>query len=215
MNPAPLSKEKALNSKRGGVKINAAQVKKLREATLAPIMDCKAALQETRGNLEKAKELLRKKGLAHAKGLAGKETKEGLIYSYIHAGGKIGVLLEINSQTDFVARMDEFKDLAKDIAMQIAAMSPAYITREEVPQEATKKEEEIYREGVKGKPKGVIDKIVKGKMEKFYREVCLLEQPFIRNEKITVEEYLDSVMAKFKENIVIRKFVRYRLGEEL
>ncbi|MBA7684785.1 Elongation factor Ts [subsurface metagenome] len=196
------------------MKINAAQVKKLREATLAPIMDCKAALQETEGDLKKAKELLRKKGLAHAKGLAGKETKEGLIYSYIHAGGKIGVLLEINSQTDFVARTEEFKDLAKDIAMQIAALNPAYIIREEVPEEVVRKEEEIYRGGAKGKPKKVVDKIVKGKMEKFYKEVCLLEQPFIKDEKITIREYLDSVMAKFKENIVVRRFVRYKLGEE-
>ena len=196
------------------MKINAAQVKKLREATLAPIMDCKAALLETKGNLEKARELLRKKGLAHAKGLAGKETKEGLIYSYIHAGSKIGVLLETNSQTDFVARTDEFKDLAKDIAMQIAAMDPAYITREEVPEKVVRKEEEIYREGAKGKPKGVIDKIVKGKMEKFYKEVCLLEQPFIKDEQVTVKECLDSFIAKFKENIVVRRFVRYRLGEE-
>ncbi|MCK4648211.1 elongation factor Ts [bacterium] len=196
------------------MKINAAQVKKLREATLAPIMDCKAALLETKGNLEKARELLRKKGLAHAKGLAGKETKEGLIYSYIHAGSKIGVLLETNSQTDFVARTDEFKDLAKDIAMQIAAMDPAYITREEVPEKVVRKEEEIYREGAKGKPKGVIDKIVKGKMEKFYKEICLLEQPFIKDEQVTVKECLDSFIAKFKENIVVRRFVRYRLGEE-
>ncbi len=196
------------------MKINAAQVKKLREATLAPIMDCKAALLETKGNLKKARELLRKKGLAHAKGLVGQKTKEGLIYSYIHTGGRIGVLLEINSQTDFVARTDEFKDLTKDIAMQIAALNPAYIIREEVPEEVVRKEEDIYREGAKGKPKGVIDKIVKGKMEKFYKEVCLLEQSFIRDEKITVGEYLDSVIAKFKENIVIRRFVRYRLGEE-
>lgn len=197
------------------MKISATQVKKLRETTLAPIMDCKAALQETKGDLEKAKELLRKKGLAHAKGLAGKETREGLIHSYIHAGGRIGVLLEINSQTDFVARTDKFKDLAKDIAMQIAAMNPAYITREEVPQETTKKEEKIYREEAKGKPEKVVNKIVKGKMEKFFSQICLLEQPFIRDEKITVGEYLDSVMVKFKENIVVRRFVRYRLGKEL
>lgn len=197
------------------MKISAAQVKKLREATLAPIMDCKAALLETGGDLEKAKELLRKKGLAHAKGLAGKETREGFIHSYIHAGGRIGVLLEINSQTDFVARTDEFKALAKDIAMQIAALSPTYITREEVPEEVIKKEEEIYREEAKGKPERVVDKIVEGKMEKFFSQICLLEQPFIRDEKITVKEYLDSVMAKFKENIVVRRFVRYGLGEEL
>ncbi|MBU4128539.1 elongation factor Ts [bacterium] len=197
------------------MKINAAQVKKLRETTLAPIMDCKVALLETKGDLKKAKELLRKKGLAHARGLVGKATKEGLIYSYIHAGGKIGVLLEINSQTDFVARTDEFKNLARDIAMQVAAMNPSYIVRKELPEEVIRKEKEIYREGAKGKPKGVIDKIVEGKLEKFYREVCLLEQSFIKDEKITVKEYLDSIIAKFKENIVVRRFVRYRLGEEL
>lgn len=197
------------------MKISATQVKKLREATLAPIMDCKAALQETKGDLKKAKEILRKKGLAHAKGLVGKTTKEGLIYSYIHAGGRIGVLLEINSQTDFVARTEEFKNLAKDIAMQVAALSPVYIIREEVPEEVIKKEEEIYRGETKEKPENVVSKIVKGKMEKFFSQVCLLEQPFIRDEKITVKEYLDSVMAKFKENIVVRRFVRYRLGEEL
>ncbi len=204
-----------MNSKGGGMKISPSQVKKLREATLAPIIDCKAALQETKGNLEKAKELLRKKGLAHAKGLIGKRAGEGLIYSYIHARGRIGVLLEINSQTDFVARTDEFKDLARDIAMQIAAMNPTYIARGEVPEEVIKREEAIYRERAKGKPEEVVDKIVKGKMERFFREICLLEQPFIRDEKITVKEYIDSIMAKFKENIVVRRFVRYRLGEEL
>ncbi len=196
------------------MKISVAQVKKLRETTLAPVMDCKVALQETKGDMEKARELLRKKGLAHAKGLAGKVTKEGLVYSYIHTGGKIGVLVEINSQTDFVARTDKFKNLAKDVAMQIAALNPAYISREEVPEEMLKKEEGIYREGTQGKPEKVVDKIVKGKMEKFFSQVCLLEQPFIKDEKITVKEYLDSFVAKFKENIVVRRFVRYRLGEE-
>jgi elongation factor Ts len=196
------------------VKISATQVKKLRETTLAPIMDCKTALLETKGDLEKAKELLRKKGLAHAKGLIDKKASAGLIYSYIHTGGNIGVLVEINSQTDFVARTDEFKNLAKDVAMQIAAMSPDYIIRKEVPEEVVRKEEEIYREEAKGKPGKVIDKIVKGKMEKFFSQVCLLEQPFIKDEKVTVKEYLDSLIAKFKENIVVRRFVRYRLGEE-
>ena len=196
------------------MKISATQVKKLREATLAPIMDCKTALLETKGDLEKAKELLRKKGLAHAKGLIDKQASEGLIYSYIHAGGKIGALVEINSQTDFVARTDEFKNLAKDIAMQIAAMNPDYIIRKEVPEKIVRKEEEIYREEAKGKPEKVVDKIVKGKMEKFFSQICLLEQPFIKDEKITVKEYLDSLIAKFKENIVVRRFVRYRLGEE-
>ena len=167
------------------------------------------------GDLKKAKELLRKKGLAHARGLVGKATKEGLVCSYIHAGGKIGVLLEINSQTDFVARTDEFKNLAQDIAMQIAAMDPSYIVRKDVPEEIIRKEKEIYKEGAKGKPEGVIDKIIGGKLEKFYQEVCLLEQPFIKDEKITVKEYLDSVIAKIKENIVVRRFVRYRLGEKL
>jgi len=169
------------------MKISAAQVKKLRETTLAPIMDCKTALLETKGDLEKAKELLRKKGLAHAKGLTDKKASDGLIYSYIHTGGKIGVLVEINSQTDFVARTDEFKNLAKDIAMQIAAMNPSYIVRKDVPEK---------------------------KMEKFFSQICLLEQPFIKDEKVTVKEYLDSLIAKFKENIVVRRFVRYRLGEE-
>lgn len=197
------------------MKISADQVKKLREATLAPILDCKTALQEAEGDLQKAKKLLRKKGLAHAKGLVGKRATEGLVYSYIHAEGKIGVLVEINSQTDFVARTDEFKSLAKDVAMQIAAMSPAYIACKEVPEEVIKKEEEIYREGAKGKPEKVVDKIVKGKTEKFFSQICLLEQPFIRDEKVTIKEYLDSFIARFKENIVIRRFIRYRLGEEL
>ena len=196
------------------MKIDASQVKKLREATLAPIMDCKAALLEAKGDLKKAKELLRKKGLAQARTVTGKVTKEGLVYSYVHTGGRIGVLLEINSETDFVARTDEFKSLAKDIAMQAAALNPAYIAREEVPGKVIAKEKEIYRERAKGKPKGVIDRIIQGKLEKFYQEACLLEQPFIRDEKITVREYLESVMAKFKENIVVRRFVRYKLGEE-
>jgi len=196
------------------VQICATQVKKLRETTLAPIMDCKTALLETKGDLAKAKELLRKKGLAHAKGLIDKKASDGLIYSYIHTGGKIGVLVEINSQTDFVARTNEFKNLAKDIAMQIAAMNPDYIIRKEVPKEVVRKEEEIYREEVKGNPGKVVDKIVKGKMEKFFSQICLLEQPFIKDEKVTVKEYLDSLVAKFKENIVVRRFVRYRLGEE-
>ena len=196
------------------MKIDASQVKKLREATLAPIMDCKAALLEAKGDLKKAKELLRKKGLAQARRVMGKVTKEGLVYSYVHTGGRIGVLLEINSETDFVARTDEFKKLAKDIAMQATALNPAYIAREEVPGKVIAKEKEIYRAGAKGKPKGVIDRIVQGKLEKFYQETCLLEQPFIRDEKITVREYLESVMAKFKENIVVRRFVRYKLGEE-
>jgi elongation factor Ts len=196
------------------VKINASQVKELREATLAPIMDCKAALVEAKGDLKEAQVLLRKKGLSQAKGLASKTAKAGLIYSYIHTGGKVGVLLEINCETDFVARTDKFTELAKDIAMQIAALGPAYLTREEVPGEIIKKEEEIYREGIKGKPEGVIDKIVKGKLEKFYKDVCLLEQVFIKDDKLMVKDYLESAIAQFKENIVVRRFIRYKLGEE-
>jgi elongation factor Ts len=192
-------------------------VKEIRDRTGAPFLDCKKALEETGGDFEKAIDLLRIKGLAKAAKKVGRETPEGIIASYIHAGGKIGVMVEVNCETDFVARNEEFQAFAKEIAMQIAATNPRFIRREDISEEIVAKEREILKAQVieSGKPENVADRIVDGKIEKFYEEVCLLEQPYIRDPKIKVRDLLNSLIAKIGENIVIRRFVRYQLGEPL
>jgi elongation factor Ts len=192
-------------------------VKDLRQRTGAGVMDCRTALQEAKGNIEGAIDYLRKKGLATAAKKAGRIATDGLVSSYIHAGGKIGVLVEINCETDFVARTDDFQTFVKNIAMQIAAANPQYIRREEVPPEVLEKERQIYRTQAldSGKPEKVIDKIVDGKVERFYSEVCLLEQTYIKDSDQTVREVLEAMIAKIGENISIRRFARFQLGEGL
>ena len=192
-------------------------VKDLRQRTGAGIVDCKAALQESKGNMEGAIEYLRKKGLATAAKKAGRIATEGLISSYIHAGGKIGVLVEINCETDFVAKTEEFHNFVKNMAMHIAAANPQFIRREDVPPEVLEKEREIYRTQAldSGKPAKVIDKIVEGKLERFFSETCLLEQTYIRDSDRTVKEVLDGMIGKLGENIAIRRFARFQLGEGL
>ncbi|MFZ5591634.1 MAG: translation elongation factor Ts [Bacillota bacterium] len=195
--------------------VTAAMVKELREKTGAGMMDCKKALAETGGDMEKAIDYLREKGLAAAAKKAGRVTAEGLVESYIHGAGKIGVLVEVNCETDFVAKTDEFKTLARDIAMQIAAARPEYVRREEVPEEVVAKEKEILaaQAANEGKPANIIARMVEGRLEKFYKEVCLLEQPFIKNPDITVQQLITEKIAKIGENISVRRFVRYELGE--
>ena len=195
--------------------INADLVKKLREKTNAPMMDCKKALEESNGDLETAIDILRKKGQIVALKKAGRCAKEGAIGSYIHLNSKIGVLLEVNCETDFVARNDDFKQFIKDVSMQIAATSPSYVSREEVPAHILEKEKSILKESVKNKPENVIEKIIQGKLEKFYSEVCLLDQPFVKNDKITIKEYLSELIGKIGENILVRRFVRFHVGEDI
>ncbi len=194
--------------------VSAKVIKELRERTGAGIMECKEALKEANGDIEKAIEILRKRGALKAEKKASRSANEGLIGAYIHAGGKIGVLVEVNCETDFVARTDEFQQLVKDIAMQIAAMSPEYISREDVPPEVIEKEKEIYREEAlrSGKPEKVVEKIVEGKLEKFYQEKCLLEQPFIKDESKRVKDLITEVIAKLGENIRVSRFVRFQVG---
>jgi elongation factor Ts len=196
--------------------IDASAVKDLRQKTGAGIMDCKRALKEAQGNVDKAVEFLRKKGLAEAAKRTGRSAHEGLVESYIHPGGRIGVLVELNCETDFVARTQEFKDLVKDISMHIAAANPQYLTREDVPEEVIQKEQEILRMQAleMGKPEKVVDRIVEGRMEKFFSEVCLLEQAYVKDLDVTVGELLTSLMGKIGERISIRRFTRYQLGEE-
>ena len=196
--------------------ITAEMVKKLREKTGAGMMDCKKALQDTDGDMEKAVDLLRTKGQAQMEKRAGKTAKEGLIGAYVHKpGGKIGVMVEVNCETDFVARTAEFEAFAKDIAMHVAAASPLYVTRDEVPAEALEREKKIYEQQAKdsGKPENVIDKIVDGKLGKYYSEVCLLEQQFVRDTDKTVQEVLDELIGKIGEKVVINRFARFQVGE--
>ncbi|WP_449241508.1 translation elongation factor Ts [Desulfoscipio gibsoniae] len=197
--------------------ITAAMVKELREKSGAGMMDCKKALLATDGNMEKAIDYLREKGLASAAKKSGRITAEGLVDSYIHAGGKIGVLLEVNCETDFVAKTDEFKELVRDIAMQIAAARPQYVTKEEVPENIVAKEKEILaaQAANEGKPAKIIEKMVEGRIEKFYKDICLLEQPFIKDTDKTVKQLVTEKIAKIGENISVRRFVRYELGEGL
>jgi len=192
-------------------------VKDLRQRTGAGVIDCKAALHETKGNVEAAIDYLRRKGLASAAKKAGRIATDGLVSSYIHAGGKMGVLVEINCETDFVAKTEEFQTFVKNIAMHIAAANPQYIRREEIPAEVIEKEKEIYRTQAleSGKPQKVIDKIVDGKLERFYSEVCLLEQTYVRDTDLTVKEVIDAMIAKVGENVTIRRFARFQLGEGL
>jgi len=191
-------------------------VKELRAKTGAGILDCQNALKETNLDIEKAIDLLRQKGLAAAQKKAGRETKEGLISSYIHAGSKIGVLVEINCETDFVARTDEFQALIKEVALQVAATNPTYIQREDVPADTIEREKAVYLGQAKemGKPEATWEKIVQGKMEKFYEVNCLLEQSFIKDPNITIKEILTGKIAKLGENISIARFTRYQLGQE-
>ncbi|HET6437506.1 MAG TPA: translation elongation factor Ts [Anaeromyxobacter sp.] len=197
--------------------VSAMLVKELREKTGAGMMDCKKALGETAGDFAKAEELLRKKGLARAQGKAARIATEGAVGSYIHMGGKIGVLLEVNCETDFVARTEAFRDLVKDLSMHIAAFSPLFVSREEVPQETVAKELEIAKAQVKDgkKPEAIIEKIAQGKLEKFYEQVCLLDQPFAKDDKKKVSEVVTEAVAKMGENIRVRRFVRFALGEGL
>jgi elongation factor Ts len=195
--------------------INASMVKQLREKTSAGIMDCKEALGETGGNMEKAVEYLRKKGLATAQKRAGRAMTEGVVESYIHMGGKIGVLVEVNCETDFVGKTEDFKQFARNVAMHIAATNPLGIQPEDLPPEVIEKEKDIYRSQAleMGKPEKMIDKIAEGKLGKFYKENCLLQQPYVREPDKTVADYLNEVIAKTGENITIRRFARFQLGE--
>jgi elongation factor Ts len=190
-------------------------IKELRERTGAGVLDCKKALEKTNGDIEKAVEELRKMGLAKADKKLDRETKEGIIEAYIHPGARLGVLVEVNCETDFVANTDEFKKLAHNLALQIAAMAPKYVKREDVPEEVIAKEKEILMEQLKreGKPENVIQKIVEGKMEKFYQENVLYEQQFFMQPEITVEEYIKQHIAKFSENIRVKRFARFKIGE--
>lgn len=197
------------------MEITAAQVKDLREKTGAGMMDCKKALTEANGNMEKAVEILRERGLAAAAKKAGRIAAEGVVESYIHMGGKIGVLVEINCETDFVAKTDEFKEFTRDIAMQIAAYNPLYVSREEIPAEDIEKEKVIYKQQAlnEGKPEHIAEKMVDGRIKSYFKEVCLLEQAFIKDGDKTVEELVNEKISKIGEKISIRRFVRYQLGE--
>lgn len=197
--------------------ITAAMVKELREATGAGMMDCKKALVENDGNMEKAIEYLREKGLAAAAKKAGRIAAEGIVTSYIHMGGKIGVLVEINCETDFVAKNEKFQELGKNIAMQIAASKPQYVSKEEVPAEVIEKEKEILKAQAlnEGKPEKVVEKMVEGRIEKYFKEICLLEQPYIKDSDKTVGQLIKEAIAEIGENINVRRFVRYEMGEGL
>ncbi|GLI36740.1 translation elongation factor Ts [Geobacter hydrogenophilus] len=197
--------------------ITAAQVNELRKATGAGLMDCKKALAETGGDHEKAIDYLRKKGLAAASKKAGRVASEGAVGSYIHAGGKIGVLVEVNCETDFVARNENFQAFVKDIAMHIAAAAPQYVRREEVTADVVEREKEIYRAKARetGKPENIIEKIIEGQVNKFYADICLLEQQYVKDSDKTVQQFLNETIASIGENISIRRFVRYALGEGL
>lgn len=195
--------------------ITAEMVKELRQRTGIGVMECKKALKESKGDIEKAILILRKKGYARAKDKMSRDTAEGIVGSYIHLNGKIGVLIEINCESDFVSRNDEFKELVKNIAIHIAASAPEYLSSEDIPLEVLKEEKEIIREQFKDskKPPEIIEKIVQGKISKFNEEVCLLDQPYIKDDKISIKELVTSHVAKFGENIRIKKFARFELGQ--
>jgi elongation factor Ts len=197
--------------------ITAEMVRKLREETGAGMMDCKIALTEANGDMEKAREGLRKRGLAAAAKKAGRTASEGVIGTYIHPGAKIGVMVEVNCETDFVARTPEFQSLVKDVAMHVAAASPQYVTKEEVPAQVLEKEKEIYKAqaAAQGKPAQVQDKIAEGKLKQFYSDFVLLEQPFVKDTQLTVGQLVASKIATLKENIVVRRFARFKVGEEV
>ena len=195
--------------------VNPALVKQLREKTSAGMMDCKRALVESGGDLAKAEDILRKKGIASASKKASRAAKEGVVASYIHLQGKVGVLVEINCETDFVAKNESFRDFVKDITLHIAAANPLYIGRDQVPHGTIERERSIYRDQVQGKPENVLERIVDGKLDKFFSSVCLLDQAFIKNPDQTVKELVASKISELGENIVIRRFVRYMVGEEI
>ncbi len=197
------------------MKVDLELIKELRARTGAGVLDCKNALIETEGDIEKAIEVLRKKGIAKAAKKVGRQTNDGVIMAYIHPGNRIGVLVEVNCETDFVARTEDFQKFAREIAIQIAAMSPVAVSRDSVPEEVLEKEKEIYREQAMsmGKPEHVVEKIVQSKLENFLKEKVLLEQPYFRDNKKTIEEFVKENIAKFGENITIKRFVRFELGE--
>lgn len=197
------------------MEISAAQVKELREKTGAGMMDCKAALKETAGNVQKAVEHLRKSGVLKAAKKAERATGEGIIASYVHAGAKLAVLVEINCETDFAARSDQFQEFAKGVAMHVAAQNPLVVSREELPADALDKERDIYREQAlkDGKPENIVGRIVDGRIEKYYAEVCLLEQPYVKDTDITIQDLITQTVAALGENIRIKRFVRMKLGE--
>lgn len=197
--------------------VTASMVKELRERTGAGMMDCKKALEKADGDIEKAIDILREKGLAAAAKKAGRITAEGIVGSYIHMGGRIGVLIEVNCETDFVAKTEEFKDFVKNMAMQVAASRPLYVSRDEVPGDVLEKEKQILRQQAinEGKPENIVDKMVEGRIEKFFKETCLLEQPYIRDPEVSVQQVLTETIAKIGENISIRRFARYEMGEGL
>jgi len=197
------------------VNISATQVKELREKTGAPMMDCKQALTEAKGDMEQAVVVLRKKGVSVAAKKAARVTSEGSVASYIHAGGKIGVLVEINCESDFVARTEDFKELVHDIAMHIAASDPKYVRKEDVTPEAYDREKDIFRAQAiaSGKPANIAEKMVEGKMAKFYEEVCLLEQPFIKDQTVSIAQLIAAKIGKLGENIAVRRFARFKVGE--
>ncbi len=196
-------------------KITAAMVKELRDQTGSGMMDCKKALAETDGDVEKALDFLRKKGLAKARKRAGRATSEGIIYSYIHAGSKIGVMVEMNCESDFVAKTEDFQEFAKNVAMHIAATDPAGLNPEDISPEVVERERDIYRSQAleQGKPENIVDKIVEGQVQKFYKESCLMSQAYIRDTKKTITEMVTETIGKIGENIQVKRFVRFQLGE--
>jgi elongation factor Ts len=196
--------------------VTADQVRELRERTGAGMMECKKALQETQGDFDKAVDVLRKSGIARAASRAGRAASEGVVEAYIHPGNRVGVLIEVNCETDFVARTDEFRDLVRNLAMQVAAAGAEFVRREDVPAERVEREREILKSQTEGqgKPTAILDKIVTGRLEKFYSEICLLEQPYIRDDKTTVGDLVRQASAKTGENIQVRRFARFRLGQE-
>ncbi len=195
--------------------ITAQLVKTLREKTNVGMMECKAALAEANGDLEAAETILRKKGIAKAEKKADRQAKDGIVASYIHLGGRVGVLIEVNCETDFVAKNENFQSFVRDITLHIAAANPKYVSRDEVPEALIAKEKEIAAEQVKGKPANIVDKIVEGKLEKIFADLCLLEQPYIKDDSKTITELVKSKIAEIGENIVIRRFVRYAVGEDI
>jgi len=197
--------------------IKAADVKALRDKTGAGMMDCKKALVEAKGDLEKANEILREKGISNAAKKSGRIAAEGIVTSYIHGNGRIGVLLEVNIETDFAAKNDDFQQFARDIAMQVAAMNPQFVSREDVPAEVVEKEKSILKSQAlnEGKPEKIVDKIIEGRIDKFFKQICLVEQPFIKDSDKTVTELTTELIAKIGENIKIRRFTRFEMGEGL
>ncbi len=196
------------------MKIPTEKIKELREQTGAGVVECKNALEESGGSIEDAARILRKKGIASAGKKAARQTGDGLIASYIHPGSKIGVLVEVNCETDFVAKNDDFKQLVKDITMHIAAANPQYITCEEVPRDIVEQEKDIVKEEFSDKPDNIVEKIALGRLKKYFSENCLLDQPFVKDEDITIKDYVASYIAKLGENIKIKRFARFMLGEE-